>query len=812
MRPGMRPPYRPPMQHPGHRPGSGYPAGPRGRLNEVLFPHGSVEATAPLMLKRRTLTKQDVQPVDGWRLVMALRSGLLMESTWALDVINILTYDDYAISYFGLGNMPGLLEALLEHFRATLIAMFGITEEMEASTEASHGRRTRKRARVMEAASKKKWFEPKKAIELHLEDSRVNEQADQDDEDIDIDVALGRVTEEDLNASRSVVLKCKANYTKRPRFSDEDVEIDDREGELFIKDTDKPWDDGELITKTSLHWEHGGGDATDHIVTHYSGDLALARFVRVLKEQGREKVKEEPKEPPSEQQKQNGIVDALPEEEENMEVDSIIKKEEDEDEEEKKEPEDIIERIQRLTGIVLRDPELARKRWQEEALEEENYVRDEPSLHLVSESNDSLGRRAVCISTILRNLSFVPGNDYDLGRNATFLAIVGQLLLLNHWYPKRNTSKQKNYDRGEDEENMESCTSLTGEDEWWWEYLHVIRENAMVSLANISGSLVLNRYEENIARPILNGLLEWSVSTSAYAQDPFPNVGPHSPISPQRLSIETLCKLCLHEGNVDLMLSTPPYRRIEKLILMLSKKLYKFEDQVLREFSINLLYYLSAADSGVARAIAMNDLTIGLLLFFIEQAEHNAMVIAQQRGVNALRDNPDSMGTSLDMLRRAASTLSNLSRHPDNIPLFVRQEQRLLALVMSQILDQGVASILSHVLFNIGSSTPVKPPAPSYSIKPLPPKKPTASKTSEEESSTAAKGDNKSASEDPAGENKKNSDKAESKCNSNEVSKTAEVTVNHKEEAEAVASSGKATTASTPAAAPVVEVATANGS
>ena len=91
-----------------------------------------------------------------------------------------------------------------------------------------------------------------------------------------------------------------------------------------------------------------------------------------------------------------------------------------------------------------------------------------------------------------------------------------------------------------------------------------------------------------------------------------------------------------------------------------------------------------------------------IVLGFVEQAEQNALVIAQKHGVNALRDNPDSMGTSLDMMRRAASTLSNLSRHQDNIGLFMRHEQRLLDLVMSQILDQGVASILSHVLFNIG--------------------------------------------------------------------------------------------------------------
>merc|ERR1711963_920289 len=207
----------------------------------------------------------------------------------------------------------------------------------------------------------------------------------------------------------------------------------------------------------------------------------------------------------------------------------------------------------------------------------------------------------------------------------------------------------------------------------------------MVALANIAGSLKLNDYPEDISRPILHGLLEWAVSTSAYAQDPFPNVGPHSPISPQGLAIETLCKLCLHETNVDLMLTTPPYRRIEKLTLLLARKLYRYEDQVLREFSINMLYYLSAADTGVARTIAVADQTVGLLLGFIEQAEQNALVVAQQHGVNALRDNPDSMGTSLDMLRRAASTLGNLSRHPDNIGLFMRHEQRLLDMVMSQI-------------------------------------------------------------------------------------------------------------------------------
>ena len=58
------------------------------------------------------------------RLVMALRSGLLMETTWALDTLNILLYDDNSIAYFGLGNMPGinsLCQAHLHGFIKMLI-------------------------------------------------------------------------------------------------------------------------------------------------------------------------------------------------------------------------------------------------------------------------------------------------------------------------------------------------------------------------------------------------------------------------------------------------------------------------------------------------------------------------------------------------------------------------------------------------------------------------------------------------------------------------------------------------------------------
>uniref|UniRef100_A0A182P9Q7 ARID domain-containing protein n=1 Tax=Anopheles epiroticus TaxID=199890 RepID=A0A182P9Q7_9DIPT len=353
---------------------------------------------------------------------------------------------------------------------------------------------------------------------------------------------------------------------------------------------------------------------------------------------------------------------------------------------------------------TVRDPARVLKRRRMSDFEDECYTRDEASLYLVTEGQDALARRCVAISNILRNLTFLPNNETEFSKSSRFLAILGKLLLLNHEHPLR-TKKTRNYDREEDADFSDSCSSLQGEHEWWWDFLVQIRENMLVATANISGQLDLSRFDEPISRPILDGLLHWAVCPSAHGQDPFPTLGPNAALSPQRLALEALCKLCVTDANVDLVIATPPFSRLEKLCSVLTRHLCKNEDQVLREFSVNLLHYLAAADSSMARTVALQSPCVSYLVAFIEQAEQSALGVANQHGINFLRDNPDSMGTSLDMLRRAAGTLLHLAKHPDNRPLFMQQEQRLLGLVMSHILDQQVALIISRVLYQCSRGT-----------------------------------------------------------------------------------------------------------
>lgn len=335
-----------------------------------------------------------------------------------------------------------------------------------------------------------------------------------------------------------------------------------------------------------------------------------------------------------------------------------------------------------------------------EEVEDESYRPDEPSLVTMTDGREHLARRCICISNIFRSLSFVPGNDLEMSKNPGLLYVIGQLLLLHHRHEPRKPKQQ--FDGGDDDERwVQYCSSLEGEQEWFWECLDALRENALVVLTNVAGRLHLMWHPEEIVMPVLDGLLHWGVCPSSYAHDPMPTMSQNSVLSPQRLALEALSKLSIQEHNVDLLLATPPFDRLDEFFSLLASNLVRTKEQPLREMSVVLLSNLVQGDSSATRAIACQQSMIPNLLSFLEEFEVNALQIANTHGINMLRDNPEIMGTSLDMLRRTANSLVCLARVDNNKPLFIKFQQRLLHLVMSQILDQQVALLISDVLYEI---------------------------------------------------------------------------------------------------------------
>lgn len=729
-----------------------------------------------------------------WRIFMCLQSGLLSESTWALDVLNILLFDDSSIQWFSLAYLPGLLNMLLDHFQKSLTDMFDSSK--------FSGRPAKPQLKV---ANKKQ------SIKSNEESGKENEDEEDDDgllKDSKDSVDLGQVTKLPNPNDRLVVLHSTTNYTMCSRKGIP-VRIKEADDDIFVLDSKRDWDiytdvEHQISNTTSENdiWSYGHTepDPYSHIIDPFKGEFVNIPFARYLKSSDRkrkaatteesntatndatpksangdskksttvnspnpsvkeekveenndepkvvettdadkavsiEKVKDDNKPEPMEtdasetttitaatkkgdntsaktgdseptKKEQSPVMDSDCREVD-MELDRISNGPRSNEaaanakESESKKSENT-ENAQPAFDVkkTIQDPAETLKRRRISDFEDECYARDEASLYLISESQDTVARRCISISNILRNLTFVPGNETVFANSETFLAILGRILLLHHKHPVR-TQTIRNYDREDDNDFSDSCSSLQGENEWWWDYLIQLRENMMVAVANIAGHMQLANYDELIARPCLDGLLHWAICPSAHGQDPFPSSGSTSALSPQRLALEALCKICVTDANVDLVIATPPFSRLENLCSVLTRHLCRNEDQVLREFSVNLLHYLASAESSMARTVAMQSPCISYLVAFIEQAEQTALGIANQHGINYLRENPDSMGTSLDMLRRTAGTLLHLARHPDNRPLFLQQEQRLLGLVMSHILDQQVALIISRVLFQV---------------------------------------------------------------------------------------------------------------
>lgn len=753
-------------------------------------------------------------PVDPWKLMMALKSGLLAQSTWALDTLSILLYDDNSVLYFNMAHLPGLLDSLLTHWRRYLIDIFGSTFE-ELELQSADVRESKK---VKRFKSLQEEFEEATGCKLVAADPEscdvpgnytyktrqgrpVKIQEDNSDINFDIkawdvhdgfessamDWKMGRADssmhivsqlntgdtldflrknfygEDRYNIKNSEIEKALAERqkaktkTQEPAVTEEqtqeesdtsaDNEVEhsfsaeqDIKTEVVKKEVERNDDIDEKMDTSSdkENIDQNAGEATLNGPVVVKKERLDSPMNSLLSEETQESkcedslasVKQELAESksivpniepddnaqdtpdaPVATKQQNGTTKAeesvkvevkIETGEESKDSGSCSTKLEEEEEDFTLPQINYEERKQKFlqslqvnidTGVAI---DQVKRKFDDSEEESESYRPDPPPLNLISDNHEELGARCVCVSNILRSLSFVPGNDRIMSADRGLLRVIGKLLSLHHCHPKRRR-ENRTFDR-EDETSADDSLD-DGKEDWWWSTLHALRENALVILANIAGQLNLTRMPEEIVFPLLDSLIHWAVCPSSCAHDPLPSMSVNSVLSPRRLVLETMCKLCVTDGNVDLLLATPPFSRTVQLFTRLVNLLADRQEQVLREFSIVLLSSLVRGDSAAARTVALQHPSISLLLDFIETAEHQAMQIAHSHGVDMLKDNPEMMGTSLGMLRRAAVALQHMAAVPDNRPLFLKQQDRLLTLVMSHVLDHSITSVLADVLY-----------------------------------------------------------------------------------------------------------------
>lgn len=463
-----------------------------------------------------------------------------------------------------------------------------------------------------------------------------------------------------------------------------------------------------------LHWSAGGGDSTEHIQTHFEPckefleprerlPVPQALLRRRLPEDEIQinclLAEEEKSKRLDEEERPNETSLSERTEESEKAGSSVGREEEGKTDSEQKTVEKGSKSHQENNKPIFPSSSILTQKAKQAGtiLEDEPHSKDEGPLVALANWQDSLARRCICVSNIVRSLSFVPGNDHEMSKHPGLLLLLGRLILLHHRHPERKQAPLT-YEKDED-----SDEGVGQRDEWWWDCLGLLRENTLVTLANISGQLDLSLYPESICLPLLDGLLHWAVCPSAEAQDPFPTLGPHSALSPQRLVLETLSKLSIQDNNVDLILATPPFRRLEKLYGNLVRLIGDRKVAVCREMAVVLLANLAQGDTMAARAIAVQKGSVGNLLGFLEDSLAATQLQQSQSSLLHLQG-MHFEPTSPDMMRRAARALHALAKVEENHSEFTLHESRLLDLSVSPLMNSLVSHVICDVLFLVGQS------------------------------------------------------------------------------------------------------------
>lgn len=622
---------------------------------------------------------------------MSLKSGILADSTWALDTLTILLHDETTHGYFNLKHHHSLLNTIVDHFKVILNAIFDI--EFEDTEKYLSGHEGKDPSQDMVKEKDNITTESLlKACQLDYdvlaEEELKSETSTKSMEGNGLMIPIaGLFDSKKMKLGKSDDLshisiptmediffpKKRTNLNIMPES--ERLKLDQ---ELLLQRVDQTpvsvlLQREALLSKIPLHRFGRLSHSPRRRERNFFGEMR--RRESASEDQGSRKYSSS----------RNDLMNPRESLRKSPDLEFSLVGKSTSSSPDKKEP---------VHSPILRE-------------ESETHRRESLPLWSVSPAREQLESRCRCISNILRSLTFVPGNDVEFCQHSGVLIILGKLLMLHHHhFIHSKNKKQLAGDSTDDaEENTFDVRKVDdqqfppGEDYWWWGCLDTLREDTLVILANISGQLDLSIFPEHISFPIIDGLLHWLVCPSSVAVDPLPESSRVYSQSPRRLVVETLAKMTISEVNVDLILATPPLMRLDLIFSQLGQMIGQKKHPVVRQFALVLLSNLAQGNECSSRLVGQQKMVMSLLLECLEMAEHMSCIDQGTVDGNSKLD-PSSL--SVAMLRRAATTLHCLSRVPANRTAFLPYRDRVLYLATSQYVVPSVSSILMDMLYEFG--------------------------------------------------------------------------------------------------------------
>lgn len=627
------------------------------------FPVGCVEAVRPVRRKIKKLNLKVLGQVDSWRVMMALRSGLLSEASWALNLLTALLADNQATSQLKLTNLPGLLGVLICHLKSALKELF-VREFKELPSVVDDG---------------------------GLDGCKVEAKMDYD---YYCDFKEGVEVDKCEFSSRKCV---DGRENRRMRRKDGCVLKDDRKEEYFT------WDD--------KAWE--GGCDGEHVVTHMEtrddGAGVRKKFYG-----GREAVLKE------ENGETDNDVGVMSNNEEELRHEGVCSEVEERLEKGGYMRDDLsggrysegvsCVEVERIHGEVFNIRDDCMLQMERRCLQIINIFR---SLSFIPGNEHELSKHP--------GFLFILGQLLLLGhvhKTSNPNKSGGRVCRTIESCMDENSEAFKSSE-GENGVSLELCGL-----ECSWRTLESLREDALVIMANIAGCLELWKHSEEVVLPLLDGLLHWCTCPSTQASDADvartacynqPEPGAIQP-SFCNLALEAASKLCVVDSNVDLLVVTPPFSRLLLLIKHLCGLInhgaegdHHFEEemmvltssmshlpssnptqqsflvsnpdwmskQVSREFALVLVACLLQANKSFAKVLSLDRNFVSSLFKFIEVQCLRLNLCILTSGSTSSDDQ-----FSAEMLRKAALILLDVANHTDQV---ASHKQRLLSLIYDKM-------------------------------------------------------------------------------------------------------------------------------
>jgi hypothetical protein len=318
--------------------------------------------------------------------------------------------------------------------------------------------------------------------------------------------------------------------------------------------------------------------------------------------------------------------------------------------------------------------------------------------------------RLHCLFAILRNLSFLPANWVIMAREPEILELV-TLFVAKDRLVRRRMSRHANFAPPEkfyltDDDSLtpkdtiewlreiepywekffgsytllECCSILSFESSWRSELLETLSEDSAVILLNLSLEIEMTELQK--PEVIINSLLNLAATRAAQNDVARTLDRQLDPVDTYRTVLETLVRLATRDDNVDMILSTRPFKRLNKIVKLLFENIQQDYCQILKELSITLLAQLLLPQSPLTQFAAKIENSVKSLILFIEN------------------QNPDS---SIHTRRLACSILVSMSHSRLNHSSLIKFEGKLADLFGNSIIHPEIQQKLADCLFQLST-------------------------------------------------------------------------------------------------------------